>query len=692
MSTLRKIILHIFAIITGIWGLSVPVSAQVSIGNVSGHGAGIEIIFGEQQINTTTIYTVTVTADTTVKFANPAVVTSTLSGTPFTVAAGDDGCAGKDFTGGAGTCTIAVRFTPTSETAFASYFRVATTAPSGYPGVFVNLHGIGISGGASQSGSLNISPSSGFTISAAVGDIPTQVLSLSATGGNVSMSGLALPDGWVANNLCGTSVRPGYACVIMLYPEVPAKAGTYPYKVVIQASDKAHILDVTLNVSETSAGTQGTIAIAPNVLDFGALRPGTKLIKTVTVTASGGSVSFTGLEVPTGFASFHSCGNLIPAGGSCTAAITFSPTEKVSYEGSAVFNSSAQGAPHFVRLLGSGSGTTSGSTGTTSTTPLMVIDDAFLDFGEWAIGTNQQKSIGIHNRGGGTLSASLSITGQSFAVDTSGCGSSGSISLAAAASCDLVVKFAPQELGTLTGTITFSGDGTENAQIDLKGEGTGAGQGVSGSGFAVSATQLTFGSVSVGSSAVKPLTLTASSGTRPAIASVTAPDGYSATHDCTTAANSSCTVTLAFAPQTEAAYQGMLVITATDGSAAFVTVNGQGSTAAQMSARTLGNRDAFDLTGLFRFAGEQASSAGKLYAAFLYQNELFFLSAGQWAPYVANSEPPAYTSVGAETNEITILVGQDMRALSGGVVILGYGQNINEVVSKHQYTPVYVVE
>ncbi len=1250
---MKRVIASVMGMVTrvlfGLSVLSLPAQAQLGAGGVTGVGGSPSIAFGDTQVNTTKVLSLTLTASEAVTFDTPAVIDTTLTGTPFSLAAGDDGCSGKTLAATSGTCTIAVRYTPTAETSSASYIRVATKAPVGYPGIFVNLSGTGITGGASTTGTLSITPASPFTISASLSDVPTQILILKATqsvvaftsaiantnvtdivvssaagtsgaapsaigvtaiqgnasaseshaltfqnmiagqsvtvdgltltatgaidaadvaagfarlaasantggavangtwsgalsanwssgvatGGNVSIdnSRIAVPDQWKVNNLCGDSVRPGYDCVIMLYPAVPVKAGTYQYKVVIQASDKAHVIDVTLSVSDISSGTQGTLSVSPTSLAFGTLRPGESMDKTVTITAGTANVAFTGVDVPTGFSAVHSCGTLIPVGGTCTATITFSPTKEVTYAGSAVINTSGQGAPHFVTLSGTGSasatqqsqltvtpatldfgalelgtsltksfsitasgtnitlagitaptgftvlhscgtvipagstcsgsvtfaptefvpyngsiiiekttvdsggairqevigsltlsglgrvssglltvtpatldfgalglgtsltksfsitasgtnitlagitapigytvlhscgtvipagstcsgsvtftptklvpyngsiiiervgdsgtlskevigsltlsgsgsassslltvtpatldfgalrpgasltksfsitnsgnnvtlagitaptgftvlhscgtvipagstcsasvtftptelapynaiiiektslldmgngifasgpevigsltlsgsgstsasqpslltftpetldfgtlrpgakqtksiritanstnvtlgvitlptgytivhscgtvipsgstcsasitfaptakipydgsliieippdtvqfatlkgsgGDTSGSSGggTSGGVPMLVLDDALLDFGSLATGTTGEKTLTLANRGGAELSAIPVLVGSGFSLDISGCLSSGRVVIAAGATCSLTVKFTPNSVGAKSGRIGFTGTGATGNEITLRGSGSWGGSATASSGLIAASTNLAFGAVAVGGSAVKTLTLTTANARRPSIASMVVPSGYFASHDCATVSTASCTLTLALAPEAEITYQGLVVISATDGSAVFITVSGQGSAAAQMTARTRGSNQAIDMTGMFRFSAEQTSNAGNLYVAVLYNDALYFLSGGQWSVHINGVEPPAYMRAASLSNELTILINQDVSMLSGAVVFMAYGQNFDEVVRKHQYTPVYVVE
>ena len=523
-------------------GMIASAAAQVTVGGGSGTGGSNLIAFGDQQVNATKVMFVTLTSTGT-NVTYGVLDTSTLTGTPFSVTVPDNGCSGQTIND-TSSCTIAVRFTPTAETSYATYFRLAVSMPANHPGVFINLTGKGITGGASTAGTLTITPASPITISAATGQLPTQLLTLAATGGNVAISGISLPTGWQMDNLCGSSVRPGADCVINLKPIVPGTAGTYPYSVVIQASDKAHVLSVTLNVSETAAATQGQLTMSPATLDFGSVRPGYKSVKSFTLTASTANVAFTGISVPTGFTVVHTCGTLIPAGGSCTGAVTFAPTEEISYAGSAVINSSAQNAPHFVKLSGVGSSTA-------GLASLMTISPASLDFGVVRPGSKLAKSVTITAGG-----ANVAFDGISLPSGFTASHSCGTL-IPAGGTCSATITFAPTAKIPYDGSAVISVTGqTAPHFITLKASGGDAtGGGSSPALLILGQSLLDFGDVVAGSTKTLQITMANRGGTvldanwlRTNTAFTPVSGGCLSSATITIAAGTSCTLTVQFKP------------------------------------------------------------------------------------------------------------------------------------------------
>lgn len=577
---------------SGVLALGIAVSGgawgQITASGVTGTGGSVSIAFADQQVNTTQVRTITLTYNSTVTFANPSVDTSSLSGTPFEVktsgAVIDDGCAGQGG-GMGGVCTISVRFTPTAEATYATYFRVATTAPAGYPGVFVNLTGKGITGGASTNGS--------------------------------------------------------------------------------------------------------TLTISPTTLDFGNVRPGSKAIQSVTITAGGGNVTFAGIAVPNGYTATHSCGTQIPAGGSCSATITFAPTAKIPYDGSAVLTT-GQTAPQFITLKGSGGDATVGGG---STPALLVIEPAVLDFDDVPVNASKTGELRLANRGGSQLTAQIARSDNQFLPLVGSCYYAGSVNLAAGASCKLSVQFKPTQIGNITGKLSFSGSGAEGMAVDVRGRGTGGSSSALTGMLVASPTNIAFGSLELGSSVVREVRLSLSGASqRPSLIGVEVPEGFRYEHDCVTATSSTCTLRLVFAPTEVKDYQGVVIVNATNDSAAFITVSGTGSRAVRMSAATRGELATQNIIGQFRFAAGQAGQAGNLYVALLHDDKLYFQSYGQWLAYQPGVEPQPYLRGNLTDTDLTIVSAQDAARYPGAVLFLGYGRNLEELINYHQYAPVMVIE
>ncbi len=691
--------------------------AQLSGSGSSQNGGSILVDFGEVQVSSTKVHYLTITATEAVTLAgvagstavaDMAVDTSTLTGGPFFMTPEDDGCKGKTLAV-AGNCVIVLRFSPSAaESTYAGFVKLRTTAPAGYPGFYINLKGKGVTGGATTSGTLAVSVAgstftaiSAFDMNATTGSSTTKILTLRATGGTVGIVGTSAPIGWSFDTkLCGESVPVGKDCAATVSsPSTEIPEGTYFVKLVLQASDGPHYLDVTLSVTKKATETPGTLVITPSSLDFGKVRPGMKSVKTVTLTASGSNVAFEKLEVPEGYTATHSCGTLIPKDTSCSAAFTFAPKAVIPYLGSAIFSTAATGSPHSVTLLGEGSTSTSGSTGgSTSGGPLLTLDSAYLEFGEVATGSSSQKTVKLSNRGGNTLSASLLASGEAYNISgaclspNSISNTSASVSLAAGSACTLSINYSAKSIGEQTGSLTFSGTGADGMSVRLKGIGMATGSSIGISGLTATPSAIMFGAVNVGSSLTKTISLTKANGAKPNIGSISVPNGYIYQHDCASSVSNTCTLTLIFAPSSASKYDGLVIVSDADGASSIITITGEGTAAAQMTAKTQMTTEAkLDVTGQFAFAAGQVASVGNLYVAVLYKEALYFMSSGQWAPYVPGQEPPAYTTADASNNELTILVNQDVSSMSGAVLFLGYGRNISEVIDKHQYTPVHVI-
>jgi hypothetical protein len=704
------------------------VFAQLSGSGSTQNGGSILVDFGEVQVGSTKVHYLTLTASEAVTLAgnaapspatattnDMAVDTSTLGSGPFSMLPEDDGCRGKSLVA-AGSCVIVLRFTPNAaESSYAGYVKVRTSVPANYPGFYVNLKGKGITGGAGSSPVLTISGSAcktptsaeiasdpfvvlSCTMTSVGGNSAAMLLSLKATGGNVGIVGTGVPVGWSFDTkLCGDSVTKDTTCTAVV--RSPDSASATFETLVVQASNKPHHVKVELKVTEKASETPGTLVITPSSLDFGSLRPGRTSVKTVTLTASGSNVAFEKLEVPEGYSATHSCGTLIPKGTSCSAAITFAPKAVVPYLGSAIFSTAATGSPHSVTLLGEGSSSTTGSTGSgTSGGPLLTLDSAYLEFGEVVTGASSQKTVKLSNRGGSTLSASLLASGEAFTVSgtcispNSVSGTSATVSLAAASVCTLSINFSAKSLGEQTGSLMFSGTGADGISVRMKGNGTATGSTVSMSGLSATPSAIMFGAVTVDSSSIKTISLTKANGAKPNLGSISVPTGYIYQHDCVSSVSNTCTLTLIFAPSSVSTYNGLVIVNDVDGASSLITVTGEGTATVQMTARTRMAEAQLDVTGQFVFAANKVASAGNLYVAVMYKEALYFMSSGQWIPYVPGQEPPAYTTADASSNELTILVNQNVSAMSGAVLFLGYGQNIAEVINQHQYTPVHVID
>ncbi len=318
------------------------------------------------------------------------------------------------------------------------------------------------------------------------------------------------------------------------------------------------------------SGTGTTAKLSPASLAFGTWAVGlTSTVDKVTLTNVGTtaltitSIAVTGAEAADFPQTATTCGGSLAAAASCTVSMTFKPSTTGARSADLTFTDSASGSPQLVALSGTGT--------TVELTPRN------LSFGTLAVGlTSAAKTVTLKNLGTtATTITSIAVTGAEagdFPETATTCGGS----LAAAASCTVSVTFKPSTTGARSATLKFTDSASGSPQaVPLTGTGTTA---------ELSSTSLSFGSVTVGSTAVNTLTLKNVGTTAITITSFTFagadPGDFAESNDCgnSLAAGVSCTITVTFKPNKTGALSATLKIAdSAAGSPQQVTLSGTGS-------------------------------------------------------------------------------------------------------------------
>lgn len=126
------------------------------------------------------------------------------------------------------------------------------------------------------------------------------------------------------------------------------------------------------------------------------------------------------------------------------------------------------------------------------------------------------------------------------------------------AACSICVTFTPNGTGARTGKITVTDSDSSSPQTTtLSGLGT---------SVELSPTQLNFGGVALGATAVMPLTLTNVGTTAVTLTSMKANTDYTATNNCgsSVASGGTCTINITFAPSESALRPGALTVVSSD--------------------------------------------------------------------------------------------------------------------------------
>ncbi len=271
--------------------------------------------------------------------------------------------------------------------------------------------------------------------------------------------GGADPQDFHETNNCGSSVAAGGQCTISATFK-PTRNGTRTGNISIadNAANSPQLVPLT-GVAQTSP-----LAFTPQSLSFPNQQIGSpSSSQTVNVAYAGTTplvISSLGLSGQNAgdFSQTNTCGTGLPAGGSCTITVTFTPSAAWARSSVIVMNDNAQGLVHLVGVAGTGV-----SGGVASLSP------STLTFAKQKEGTKSAaQSATLSNTGTAPL-VIASVTASGDYAQTNNCPAS----LAPGSSCQVNVTFTPSYSSTRPGWVTFNlSDPASLVTLTLTGTGT----------------------------------------------------------------------------------------------------------------------------------------------------------------------------------------------------------------------------
>lgn len=296
--------------------------------------------------------------------------------------------------------------------------------------------------------------------------------------------------------------------------------------------------------------------------------------QTITLTNTGtATLHFSQPVLGNGFSANSACGTLSP-GTTCTLSVQFVPQSTATALGTLEVPSDASNSLEFVSLLGSIQ--TAQNPGPVQS---IALSPQSLDFGRVLVRSTTSLLATVTNTGSlpVTLGARTVSGDSSFALAASSssnpCPAAGS-TLAAGASCTIALTFTPATTGTVRGTLAIASSATaQPLTVQLSGVGT---QPL----LSVSPAAISYGDVVVGSTSTRAITLINNSSQPVDGLAFAVTAGFSVSSTCgitTLNANSSCAVSVTFAPAAAGVGSGALTISSTDpASPITVPLNGNG--------------------------------------------------------------------------------------------------------------------
>jgi hypothetical protein len=297
-------------------------------------------------------------------------------------------------------------------------------------------------------------------------------------------------------NDCAASLAIGEHCTVNV-TFTPTATGLQSGAVTVTDNTKISPLAIPLS----GTGVNGPFLTPyPSRANFAPQAVGTSSTPTPIVLVNTGnaslninSIGITGAD-SSDFTQVNNCGTSLPAAGSCTVKVTFTPTAAGSRTGGVAISDTAPGSPQMSSLAGTGLG------------PIANLNPNSLTFASQNVGTTSTPQlVNLTNVG----SSALNITGIAPTGDfgeTNTCNTS----LAAGGNCQISITFKPTTTGNRAGAVTVADDASDSPQkIVLSG---------AGAGFTISAAAFSPTSVSAGGSAATTVTVTSAGGFNQSVA------------------------------------------------------------------------------------------------------------------------------------------------------------------------------
>lgn len=547
--------------------------------------------------------TVKLTNSGTANLANIVVTVSGANATDFAVVTSPANNCGGTLAPSA-TCTLSVTFKPPTTGVQVAEIQVTDNA-SNSPQTVILTGNPPIASLSTSSLTFASQPEGSMS--------PYQTVTLknSASYSSLSVSGISLAAGnfQQANN-CPATLGAAATCSVTV-AFGPGATGTLNGNLIFSDNSLNNTASQQTVLLDGTATGAPVASLSATSIDFGTLPQGTKSgIKTITLTNTGvGSLTISNLYLTAADSFILSTGTgacsvtpSLAAGSSCTIGITFYANAGIQTSTILLTTNSGNlsGTVQEISLVGTGAlGTYSGQ-----------FSDLLLNFGSVAMGaTGIQKTVQFTNTG--TLPLSIGANSlfngdsQDYQVQPAPANGCGAITLAAGASCNVLITFqpalGPAGVRSAIASITISAPYLTQAMYLI---GTATGQ----STPTLSATGLTFGTVQVGSTSVAQTIVLQNTGNEPMTSEGLSVSGADfavvpvSSNNCpptggmTLAPKASCNIGVVFQPTTAGTLSELLTVNVNPGNGAYTTLyvaltgNGQSTTSAPtitMSANTL---------------------------------------------------------------------------------------------------------
>jgi hypothetical protein len=262
-------------------------------------------------------------------------------------------------------------------------------------------------------------------------------------------------------NNCGANLAPTAHCAVSVR-FTPAATGTESGAITITDSTKISPLTIPLSGSGVSGPF---LTPLPSRANFAPQAVGTKSapVPILLVNTGNASLNINGISVKgadsSDFSQTNNCGTSLPAAGSCTINVTFTPAAAGSRTASVAVSDTAPGTPQLANLVGRGLG------------PIANLNPNPVNFAAQVVGTmSVSQVVTVTNAGDGPLNFTQIAASGDF-VETNTCNAP----LTPGSSCEITITFEPTAMGNRAGSISIADNAAGSPQtISVSGVGQAA--------------------------------------------------------------------------------------------------------------------------------------------------------------------------------------------------------------------------
>lgn len=307
---------------------------------------------------------------------------------------------------------------------------------------------------------------------------------------------LAAPFAIANDNCTAATVLPASTCTFNVTFS-PGSVGTFTEVFDIPSND-ADEPSITVVVSGNGTAQpvpniSVTDSVAPTTdqaVPFGTAGVGATLNQTVTVTNSGNAnllvgtiAAANGLVAPFSVVSDNCSGQTVAPAANCTLGVRFQPT------GAGVFNDafdipSNDSADPTITVTVSGTGTALATPDISVTDDSLPADDLLVPFGNVTESTTRDRTVTVTNSGGADLVlgpiGGANPVAAPFSILSNSCAALPGLVLVPAASCTVVLRYAPTSTGAASDSVDIPSTDPDEAMVTVQLTGTGIGEGEGG--------------------------------------------------------------------------------------------------------------------------------------------------------------------------------------------------------------------